>query len=100
MRYPSKTQVKKALQRLRNAEGTRGLPDTASPLDRFRFDLQQTIVHFSNENGLSQREMAALLGIDPPKMSKIFHHRLEEFSTDRLVRLCEKLYPKLRLRVG
>lgn len=48
----------------------------------------------------TQKELAEKLGIDEAKISKILHHRLDEFSTDRLITLYQKIDPKLKLAVG
>jgi len=38
--------------------------------------------------------------VDEAKASKILHHRIDEFSTDRLIALYSKLDPDLKLKVG
>jgi predicted XRE-type DNA-binding protein len=37
------------------------------------------------ERGLTQREAAALMGVDQPKVSHVLHGRLADFSTERLM---------------
>jgi bifunctional ADP-heptose synthase (sugar kinase/adenylyltransferase) len=49
---------------------------------------------------INQKELAQELGIDEPKISKILHHRIDEFSTDRLIELYSRLDPDLKLKVG
>lgn len=49
---------------------------------------------------ISQRQMAETLGIDEGKVSKILHNRIDEFSTDRLIALYEKLNPKVKLKIA
>jgi predicted XRE-type DNA-binding protein len=44
--------------------------------------------------------MADKLEIDEAKISKILNHHLEEFSTDRLITLYQKIDPNLKLAVG
>jgi len=100
MGFPSKDQIKKALKRLEKVEGTLAPPANPTPLEKFRYDIQQKFVIFKHDRKISQREMAKLLGIDEGKVSKILHNRLEEFSTDRLIALYAKLNPKVQLKVG
>ena len=49
--------------------------------------------------GLTQKELSALIGVDEPKMSKILHYRIDEFSTDRLIELYTKIEPNLKLMI-
>ena len=100
MKFPTKAQLKKVLKKLEKTEGTLALPANHTPLEKFRFDIQQKFVIFSLKNKISQRELAKMLGIDESKVSKIIHNRLEDFSTDRLIRLYEKINPDVKLKVG
>jgi predicted XRE-type DNA-binding protein len=100
MAFPSKAKIKKVLKKLENVEGTLAPPANPTPLQKFRHDIQQKFVKYILDKKISQREMAEILGVDEGKVSKILHNRLEEFSTDRLINLYEKLDPNVKLRVG
>jgi predicted XRE-type DNA-binding protein len=100
MGFPSKAEIKKVLKKLEKAEGTLAQPANPTPLERFRHDIQQKFVAYKLKAEISQREMASILGIDEGKVSKILHNRLEEFSTDRLIGLYEKLNPDVKLKVS
>ncbi len=100
MGMPSKAKVKKILKKLEKAEGTLAPPPNPTPLQQFRFDLQQKFVSYKLQTKISQRELADRLGIDETKVSKILRNRLDEFSTDRLIKLYEKINPKLKLKVA
>ena len=100
MGFPSKTEVKKILKKLEEAEGTLAQPSNPTPLERFRHDIEQKFVAYKLKAGISQREMASILRIDEGKVSKILRNRLEDFSTDRLIGLYEKLNPDVKLKVG
>ena len=100
MAFPSQDRIKKALERLKDAEGTLMLPPNATTLEHFRWDLCQKFIKFKHQHHHSQIELADLLGVDAAKVSKILHHRIDEFSTDRLISLYEKLDPSLKLKVG
>ena len=100
MAFPSKAEIERVLKKLENVEGTLGMPANPSPLEKFRHDIQQKFVGYILIKKITQREMAEILGIDEGKMSKILHNRLDEFSTDRLISLYEKLNPNLELKVG
>lgn len=100
MGFPNKEQIKKALKRLEKAQGTLAPPTNPTPLEKFRYDIQQKFVIYKHDKKMSQREMAEILEIDEGKVSKILHNRLEEFSTDRLINLYGKLNPKVQLKVS
>jgi predicted XRE-type DNA-binding protein len=100
MAFPSKTEIKKVLKNIEKAEGTLAQPANPTPLERFRHDIQQRFVAYKLKAGISQRDMASILGIDEGKVSKILHNRLDEFSTDRLISLYEKLNPDVKLKVS
>jgi len=100
MGMPSRAEIKRVLKKLEKLEGTLAQPSNPTPLQKFRHDIQQKFVGYKLKHKISQREMAEILGIDEGKVSKILHNRLDEFSTDRLISLYEKLNPDLKLKVG
>lgn len=100
MGFPNKDEVKRALKKLEKAEGTLARPMNPTALEKFRWDIQQKFVSYKLDKKISQKEMAEIIGVDEGKMSKILHNRLEEFSTDRLISLYERLDPHVKLRVS
>ncbi len=100
MGFPKKIEINRALKKLENAEGTLILPKNATPLEKLRWDICQEFIKYKQAQGISQKEMAERLGADEAKVSKILHHRIDEFSTDRLINLFFILNPELRLKVG
>jgi predicted XRE-type DNA-binding protein len=100
MGFPNKSELDRVLKKLDKVEGILSLSPDATPREKFRFDICQAFINYKRESGLSQKEFAILLGIDEAKVSKILRHRISEFSTDRLINLCSKLNPNLKLKVG
>ena len=45
-------------------------------------------------------DAAKFLGIPKSDMSRIFNHRIDRFSTDKLVRLFAKIKPNFQLKVA
>lgn len=100
MAMPDKYRIAKTLAALKNAEGTLALGENANVLDRFRWDLCQKFIRYKLKHKCSQQAMAEAAGVDEAKISKILHHRIDEFSTDRLIALYAKLDPRLKLKVS
>jgi predicted XRE-type DNA-binding protein len=59
---------------------TMALPENPTVLERFRWDLCQKFIKYKSENELAQKDIAERLGVDESKVSKILHHRIDEFS--------------------
>lgn len=100
MGFPSKQRVAKALKKLEKVEGTLALSENPTALERFRWDLCQKFIKYKLTHNCAQKDIATHLGIDESKVSKILHHRIEDFSTDRLISLYEKLDPNVKLKVS
>lgn len=100
MSFPNKAELKRVLKKLKNVEGTLHLNEKPSPLEKFRWDLCQKFIKYKKAHGHNQKQLAELLAVDEAKVSKILHHRIDEFSTDRLIALYSKLDPDLKLKVG
>ena len=99
MKFPSEKQIKRALEILEKAPGSRALPKDATPNDILKYDLCSRFVVYRRENELSQKELAEMLEIDAAVMSKILHYHIEEFSVDRLIALLIKIYPKASIKI-
>ena len=97
---PSRAEIQRALKKLENVEGTLAMPENPTRLEKFRHDIQQEFVRYILKTKISQREMAKIVGVDEGKISKILRNRLDEFSTDRLINLYEKINPKFKLKVS
>lgn len=100
MAFPKSGKIKKALKKIEKLEGTQGAAEFPTPLEKFRYDLQQRFVRYVLRTEISQRELALQLGVDEGKVSKILRNKLDDFSTDRLIHLLGKLEPNLKLKVG
>ncbi len=100
MGFPDKKRLDKVRARLDKAEGTLMIAPDATPLERFRWDLCQKFLQYKLEHDMTQDELAKCIGVDKAKMSKILRHRIEEFSTDRLIKLYQELDPMVKIKVG
>ena len=100
MGFPAKEELQTMLENVEKKDGTLALSSNPTPLEQFRFDLCQMFIQYKQEQGITQREMARRLGVDEAKVSKILHHRIQRFSTDRLITLLLQLNPNLSLKAS
>jgi len=100
MKFPAEDKLEKLREDLDKVEGSLGLPENPTEIELFRHKLQQGFVKYKRENGLTGRVLAETLGVDETKVSKILHHRLDSFSTDRLLNLYLILYPETKLKIA
>lgn len=98
--WPNQKTLERILPDLEKAEGSLHLSDEASPLERFRYQLCQRLLMYKIENNLSQRELADQLNVNESIVSKIFHHRIDNISTDRLISYIQTVSPEIDLRVA
>jgi predicted XRE-type DNA-binding protein len=66
-----------------------GFPNPEEAL--LKAELAGRILHLVRERQLTQKRVAALLGIDQPKVSHLLRGRLAGFSTERLLRFLNAL---------
>ena len=100
MAFPSEKELKRVRKKLNRAQGFLMLSANADELAKFRFRICQEILKYSLQEKLNTVEMAKLIGIPKSDMSRIFNHRIDRFSTDKLVRLLAKIKPDLQLKVA
>ena len=100
MGFPNRKELNRAVNKLKDREGTLSLKEDPTPLDKLRWDICQEFVKYKMESKISQKEISEILGIDESKVSKILRHRIDEFSTDRLIKFLYVLDPSLELKVG
>src|SRR5271170_36701 len=65
----------------------------------FRADLVKKISEVIEDKGLSQNEIARILGIDQPKVSKLVRGRISGFTSDRLFRFLTALGCDVRIEI-
>lgn len=100
MAFPSDKKLKEIREKLEKAEGSLALDPNASPLEKFRWELCQKFLKFKRDNNLTQKQLAKMIATDESKVSKILHHRIDEFSTDRLVTFYQMIAPDIEIKVG
>lgn len=99
-KWPNRKELDSVLKDLEGAEGTLHLPADATPVERFRWDICQQFVKIKRQKGYKQTELAELIGVDKSDVHRILHHRIDQFSTDRLLGYLSKLKSDLKLKVS
>lgn len=99
MGFPSEEELERARKKLSKVEGTLMLSENPTPLERLRWEICQRFVIYKMENNITQKELAERVGVDEAKISKILRHRIDEFTTDRLVNLFSKIDSNFSLKL-
>lgn len=100
MTFPKESELKKIRKKLARAKGTLMPPPNPTALEKLRWDICQKFVIYKQKHQLTLEEMARILGTDKAKLSKILRHRIDSFSTDRLLTLLQILNPKTELKLA
>ena len=100
MAFPSEKELKKVRNKLDRAQGFLMLSADADELAKFRFKICQELLKYSQQEKLNAVQMAKFLGVPKSDMSRIFNHRIDRFSTDKLIRLFAKIKPDFQLKVA
>ena len=64
-----------------------------------RANLAEQLAELIQKRGLSQSEIAAILRVDQPKVSKIMRGRISGFTSDRLIRFLTALGCDVHIKV-
>ncbi len=100
MAFPNKKEIESVLKKLEKTQGTLMLPENPTALEQFRWDICQKFIKFKYKNKLTHEQMGEIMEVDKGKVSKILRHRINEFSTDRLISYLQKLKPNTKLKVS
>jgi len=98
-RWPDERELAEVRERLSSVEGSTVLGNDASLTDRIKQNLCSKIVEYHVKHKVTQKDLAAKLGVDEPEMSRILHYKLERYTIDRLVGYLEILYPNVNFEV-
>lgn len=99
-KWPSREKLDAVMKKLDKVEGTLSLPENPTPVEKFRWDICQQFIKVMRVRRLTQVQLAEELGINKSDVNKILHHRIEGFSTDRLLEYLSKLKGDLNLSVS
>jgi predicted XRE-type DNA-binding protein len=97
-KWPSKSQIKEMREKLSRRPASRPLHPAATPIDKIKHDICREFVVYKNSSKITQKALAAKIGIDEALMSKILHYNIDEFTIDRLLKFLTTLRPNARLK--
>lgn len=97
MKFPSDKELAKIRKKLEKSEGSLVLSSKATPLEKFRYEICRQFVIYQRDHNLKCKELAKIVGVDESIMSKILRYRNDRFTTDKLIQLLGKIYPKHHL---
>lgn len=97
MKLPNKKELDKMRKKLEKTEGSLMLSAKASPIEKLRYEICRQFVIYQRDHDLTSKDLAKLIGVDESLMSKVLRYRHERFSTDKLVEMLSKIYPKHHL---
>lgn len=100
MSFPDKKKLDKMRKKLKDVDGFLVLDANATELEKFRFKICQELLKYSQKNEYNNSEMAKLLNITKADMSRIFNHRIDKFSTDKLIKIYSVIKPEYKLKVS
>lgn len=63
------------------------LPEDAPPTDKLKEVLCEQVIRYRRVHSVSNIELAAILGIDPARVSEILYAKIHLYSIDRLLQL-------------
>ena len=97
MNFPNAKELKKIRKKLEKTEGSLLLAPNATSLDKFRYEICRQFIVYKRERNLKCKELAKIVGVDESIMSKVLRYRNERFTTDKLIQMLGRIYPRHHL---
>jgi predicted XRE-type DNA-binding protein len=97
MTFPTEKKLSKIRKKLEKAEGSLVLSKNATALEKFRYEICRQFVIYCRDHDLKSKELAKIVGVDESIMSKVLRYRNERFTTDKLIQMLARIYPKHHL---
>ncbi len=87
MSYPDQNRIFKVLDKLKTGKikPTELISDSASPIEKMKFNICQCILLFKREYNYTNLELAEILGVGPAVVSRIIHCQISKFKIDSLL---------------
>jgi predicted XRE-type DNA-binding protein len=87
MSYPNQERIFKVLDKIKagKVKATELIDESASPIDKMKFNICQGILLFKREHNFSNVELAEILDVGPAVVSRILHCQISKFKVDSLL---------------
>src|SRR3954451_18333540 len=76
---------------------SKGLTKNATPLEKSKYEIQQSILRYTREKEVSDKDLKKLLEIKQEKLVYLLFAHLEHFTLDELVNYASKLFTPFHL---
>lgn len=76
------------------------MPESASELEKSKYEICQNIARYQRENDLPNKDLAYELGISLTKLDDILYCRINLLKLDNLASYLEKLHIPFRLKIA
>jgi hypothetical protein len=90
------------LERMRKPSyrfASKGLTKNATPLEKSKYEIQQSILKYTREKEISDQDLKKRLGLKQNKLDYLLFAHLEHFTLDELVDCASKLLTPFHLGV-
>ncbi len=87
MSYPDQKRIFKVLDKIKSGKimATQLIDESASPIDKMKFNICQAILLFKREHDFSNLELAEIMDVGPAVVSRILHCQITKFKVDSLL---------------
>jgi hypothetical protein len=85
--YPNQERIFKVLDKIKTGKirTTEIIDESASPIEKMKFNICQAILLFKREHDFSNLELAQIMDVGPAVISRILHCQINKFKMDSLL---------------
>ena len=101
--FPSSSELKRVRGKFSNPNyqgGSYVLPKNANSLDKVKYEICQSILHYKRIKELSREEIAQRIELSQAETEELLFSQIEKFTLDRLVAYLEKLHLPLQIKIS
>ena len=98
--WPSEEEFRRIEKELESELPTIIRGESATPVQKAKHEICRQFVRYVRHEGITQRELAKILGVTESRVSEILHYHFDHYTIDRLLELLIKIKPKASLKVG
>ena len=96
-------EFEKILQELEDPKtvgiGSWALPTNATPLEKSKYDICQSILIYKQDNRLTTKQVAQQIQLSIPETKEIFLAHLDKFTLDRLMTYASKIFSSSEVKL-